>query len=342
MNVVKSIGKIFSFIGITLGVIIITLVLTIFLICHGPSESARNLFVTTILETGQLKFLASVFLSDSEISEIVSQNSLSTMQEEVDTGLITVDENTEKELIEIHKVSGNNFEGTMMIVNDPSKISLATTYPWSEYGKELDKLVAENNAIAGINGGLYYSDANKGGRPLGVTVSNGEIQDMSLGANGLHLIGFDEDNILRIIDISNMNRNEIETLFTTEKIRDDVSFQEEASDKNNHFVKLIINGEKRELNGMGSGANPRTAIGQREDGSVLLLVTDGRGKNGHLGATAADLIEIMSEYGAINAANIDGGSSSTMYYNGEYLMDSVTFYYSNSSWRLPTAFIVKE
>lgn len=342
MNVVKSIGKIFSFIGITLGVIIITLVLTIFLICHGPSESARNLFVTTILETGQLKFLASVFLSDSEISEIVSQNSLATMQEEVDTGLITVDENTEKELIEIHKVSGNNFEGTMMIVNDPSKISLATTYPWSEYGKELDKLVTENNAIAGINGGLYYSDANKGGRPLGVTVSNGEIQDMSLGANGLHLIGFDEDNILRIIDISNMNRNEIKELITTEKIRDAVSFQEEASDSNNHFVKLIINGEKRELNGMGSGANPRTAIGQREDGSVLLLVTDGRGKNGHLGATAADLIEIMSEYGAINAANIDGGSSSTMYYNGEYLMDSVTFYYSNSSWRLPTAFIVKE
>ena len=342
MNVVKSIGKIFSFIGITLGVIIITLFLTIFLICHGPSASARNLFVTTILETGQLKFLASVFLSDSEISEIVSQNSLATMQEEVDTGLITVDENTEKELIEIHKVSGNNFEGTMMIVNDPSKISLATTYPWSEYGKELDKLVTENNAIAGINGGLYYSDANKGGRPLGVTVSNGEIQDMSLGATGLHLIGFDEDNILRIIDISNMNRNEIKELITTEKIRDAVSFQEEASDSNNHFVKLIINGEKRELNGMGSGANPRTAIGQREDGSVLLLVTDGRGKNGHLGATAADLIEIMSEYGAINAANIDGGSSSTMYYNGEYLMDSVTFYYSNSSWRLPTAFIVKE
>lgn len=342
MNVVKSIGKIFSFIGITLAVIIITLFLTIFLICHGPSASARNLFVTTILETGQLKFLASVFLSDSEISEIVSQNSLATMQEEVDTGLITVDENTEKELIEIHKVSGNNFEGTMMIVNDPSKISLATTYPWSEYGKELDKLVAENNAIAGINGGLYYSDANKGGRPLGVTVSNGEIQDMSLGANGLHLIGFDEDNILRIIDISNMNRNEIKELITTEKIRDAVSFQEEASDSNNHFVKLIINGEKRELNGMGSGANPRTAIGQREDGSVLLLVTDGRGKNGHLGATAADLIEIMSEYGAINAANIDGGSSSTMYYNGKYLMDSVTFYYSNSSWRLPTAFIVKE
>lgn len=342
MNVVKLIGKIFSFIGITLGVVILTLVTTIFLICHGPSTSARNLFVTTILETGQLKFLASIFLSDAEINEIVNANSLATMQEEVDTELITVDDNIEKELIEIHKVSGNNFEGTMMIISDPSKISLATTYPWGEYGKELDKLVNENNALAGINGGLYYSDANKGGRPLGVTVSNGEIQDMSMGATGLHLIGFDENNILRIIDISSMNKSEIENLIVTEKIRDAVSFQEESSDKNNHFVKLIINGEKRELNGMGSGANPRTAIGQREDGTVLFLVTDGRGKNGHLGATAADLIEVMSEYGAVNAANIDGGSSSTMYYNGEYLMDSVTFYYSNSSWRLPTAFIVKE
>lgn len=342
MNVVKLICKVFSFIGVALGFILITLFLTLFIICHGPSKSARNLFVTTVLETGQLKFLASVFLSEEEITEIVNANSLVTMDTEVDTDLINVDDTTKKELIEIYKVSGNNFEGTMMVINDPSKISLATTYPWSEYGKELDKLVTENNALAGINGGLYYSDANKGGRPLGVTVSNGEIQDMSLGATGLHLIGFDEENILRIIDISNMNRSAIENLIKTEKIRDAVTFQEESSDSNNHFVKLIINGEKRELNGLGSGANPRTAIGQREDGSVLFLVTDGRGKNGHLGATAADLIEIMSEYGAVNAANIDGGSSSTMYYNGEYLMTSVTFYYSNSSWRLPTAFIVKE
>lgn len=342
MKVVKIVGKTFSFIGITLLIIVLTLILTIYFICHGPSKSAQELFVTTILETGQLKFLANVFMSDEDIQEIVNKNSLKDMDSEVDGNLINVGGTSNKELIEIYKVSGNNYEGTMMVINDPSKINLATTYPWGEYGKELDKLVTESGAIAGINGGLYYSDANKGGRPLGVTVSNGEIEDMSLGATGLHLIGFDNENILRIIDISNMNRSEIENLIETEGIRDAVSFQEEASDANNHFVKLIINGEKRELNGMGSGANPRTAIGQREDGSVLFLVTDGRGKNGHLGATAADLIEVMSEYGAVNAANIDGGSSSTMYYNGKYLMTSVTFYYSNSSWRLPTAFVVKE
>ena len=336
------IGKIFSFLGVTLGMIFIALVLTITLICHGPSESAKELFATTILETGQLKFLANVFLSKEELQEIVDKNSLQDMDAEVDENLINTDGNKEKELIEIHNVSGDGFEGTMRVVNDPAKISLATTYPWSEYGKELGVIVDEAGAIAGVNGGIYYSSGNKGGRPYGVTVSNGEIQDITLGWSGLYLIGFDENNLLRIISLEGMNKSAVEKMVKEEKIRDAISFQEESSDANNHFVKLIINGEKRELSGKGSGQNPRTAIGQRKDGSVLILVTDGRGKNGHLGATASDLIEIMAEYGAVNAANIDGGSSSSLYYNKKYLRTSVTFYYTNSSWRLPTAFVVKD
>lgn len=336
------IGKVFSFLGITLGMVFIALVLTITLICHGPSESAKELFATTILETGQLKFLANVFLSKDELQKIVDKNSLQDMDVEVDENLINTEGNKEKELIEIHNVSGDGFEGTMMVVNDPSKISLATTYPWGEYGKELGVIVDEAGAIAGVNGGIYYSSGNKGGRPYGVTVSNGEIQDITLGWSGLYLIGFDENNLLRIISLEGMNKSAVEKMVKEEKIRDAISFQEESSDANNHFVKLIINGEKRELSGKGSGQNPRTAIGQRKDGSVLILVTDGRGKNGHLGATASDLIEIMAEYGAVNAANVDGGSSSSLYYNKKYLRTSVTFYYTNSSWRLPTAFVVKD
>lgn len=336
------IGKVFSFLGITLGMVFIALVLTITLICHGPSESAKELFATTILETGQLKFLANVFLSKDELQKIVDKNSLQDMDVEVDENLINTEGNKEKELIEIHNVSGDGFEGTMMVVNDPSKISLATTYPWGEYGKELGVIVDEAGAIAGVNGGIYYSSGNKGGRPYGVTVSNGEIQDITLGWSGLYLIGFDENNLLRIISLEGMNKSAVEKMVKEEKIGDAISFQEESSDANNHFVKLIINGEKRELSGKGSGQNPRTAIGQRKDGSVLILVTDGRGKNGHLGATASDLIEIMAEYGAVNAANVDGGSSSSLYYNKKYLRTSVTFYYTNSSWRLPTAFVVKD
>lgn len=338
----KNVFKVLSFMGIFLLIFIVTIYLTVILFVKGPSTSARELFVTTILETGQLKFLASLVLNEQEINDIVNKNSLQEFNKDIDTNLIDVSNNTSKELIEIKDISGDNFSGKMMIVNDPSKISIATTYPWTEYGEELDKLVTKNNAIAGVNGGLYLSTGNKGGRPLGVTVSKGEIQDLSLGYKGLHLIGFDNKNILRIINIDGKNNQEVEDIIKNEGIRDAVAFQEESSDKNNHFVKLIVNGEKRELNGLGSGANPRTAIGQRKDGAVLFLVTDGRGKNGHLGATASDLINIMESYGAVNAANLDGGSSSSMYYHNEYLMTSVTFYYSNSSWRLPTAFIIKE
>ena len=367
--------KTLAFVGTTIGAVVILLVMSILLICHGPSMSARQLFVTTVLETGQLKFLASVFLSEDEIQAMVNQNSMKPMDEDVDISLIKIavkqntnvvnsndsialdgtsgnvstpneeDTNTPQDPrdgIEIVEVSGRTFYGTMMIIEDPSRVSVATTYPWGELGKNLDVIAKEAGAIAAVNGGLYASYDNTGARPYGVAVSNGQIQlNQPDSWTGLYMIGLNNDNILVIKSLAGMNASQFEAYVKENGIRDAVAFQEEASDKNNHFVQLIINGEARELNGMGSGLNPRTAIGQRADGTILLLVTDGRGASGHLGASASDLISVMMEYGAVNAANLDGGSSSCMYYDEEYLMTSVTFYYSNSSWRLPTAFVVK-
>lgn len=316
---------------------------------------AQKILVPTLLETGQLKFLASVFLSSDEIQSIVDKNSMQALNDQVNEGLIQVgsfgsvtmpgDGNTPSSTqkdIEIIEISGSTYYGTLMIVKDPSRISLATIYPWKAEGVTLETLVKNAGAIGGINGGLYNSTNNSGGAPFGVVVSNGEIQyNEPQQFPGLVLIGFTEDHILQIIDVSKMNAQQVQNLVKEKKIRDAVTFQEEASDANNHFVQLIINGEARKMNGMGSGLNPRTAIGQRADGSVLLFVTDGRGKSGHLGASASDLIDVMLEYGAVNAANLDGGSSSCMYYDDEYLMTSVTFYYSNSSWKLPAGFVIK-
>lgn len=326
----------------------VTLLLTLNMLCSDSFPSVQRTFVTTILETGQLKFLASWFLSPEEIQEIVNQNSMQEFNNEVDADLIqsgSFGENIENEEvpdIEIVEVAGATYTGTMMIVKDPSRVSLATIYPWKERGVTLDKLVTDNGGIAGINGGLYDSTDNTGGKPYGVIVSNGEIQhNKPKEYPGLVLVGFTEEHILQIVDISDMSASDVEQMVADMKIRDAVTFQEEASDVNNHFVQLIINNEAREVNGMGSGLNPRTAIGQRADGAVLMFVTDGRGKSGHLGASSLDLIEVMQEFDAVNAANLDGGSSSCMYYDGEYLMPSVTFYYDNSSWRLPAGFIVK-
>lgn len=345
-KVVNYLAKFGAVLGITILFLLLTLVIIIKLICSNISGSAKELFATTMLETGQLKFLANLFIPKDELQALVDKNSMATMETEVNTDLIdTEHENNtfDKNGITIEEISGNTFYAKMLIINDPARVKLATTYPWGEYGVELEKLVKNNNAIAGVNGGLYESSGNKGGRPLGIVVKDGEIQfNNPNGYPGLHLIGFDEENVLRIISLEGKNATQVEKLVHDEKIRDAVAFQEESSDANNHFVKLIINGEERQTGGKGSGANPRTAIGQRKDGIVLLLVTDGRGASGHLGATAKDLIKIMKQYGAVNAANLDGGSSSSMYYNDKYEMSSVTFYYANSSWKLPTGFIVEK
>ncbi len=374
----KSIGKLIMKIAAFVLTFIFALVLLLYaalgMMCANRAskeEKAKGqiseiLYITvpTFLETGQFKFIPSLYLSSDEIQNIVDSNKMKDMDADVDEGLITLDPTGEKGVldidptadkkedttvgsdvsspIEIHEVSGATYYGTMMVIKDPSRVSLATIYPWRDVGVTLDTLVKDNGGIAGINGGLYNSYNNSGGEPYGVIVSNGEIQyNKPWQFPGLVLVGLTENNILQIIDISGMKASEVESLVKDKKIRDAVTFQDEASDANNHFVQLIINGETRELNGMGSGLNPRTAIGQRADGAILMFVTDGRGKSGHLGASASDLIEVMREYGAVNAANLDGGSSSCMYYDGEYLMTSVTFYYSNSSWKLPAGFIVK-
>ena len=359
---------------------------TLWVICHGTSRAAKNLFVSTILETGALKFLATWYFTDEEILAITNENSMVQIDEDVNTGMISVQSpgvagqpgkdgsgaggsdsegsglpgaesaggdkdgtadgefGGETDGIQIVELAGRTYMAKLMIVQDPSRIKLATIYPWSDDehskdGRTLGELVTEGNYLAGINGGEYYSSGNWGGKPKGLVVCEGQIQ-YNLPQRGDVMIGFNRDNILVIKDIGNMTVGQVEEMVEKEQIRDAVSFKDEKGNSN-HFTKLLINGKAREISGNGSGANPRTAIGQREDGAVLLLVTDGRGASGHLGATAADLIAIMQEYGAVNAANLDGGSSSAMYYDGAYEMTSVTLYYSTSSWKLPTAYVVE-
>ena len=96
-----------------------------------------------------------------------------------------------------------------------------------------------------------------------------------------------------------------------------------------------MNGEPAVAND--KGLNPRSAIGQRADGAVLMLVIDGRQANS-LGATLSDVIEVMLDFGAVNACNMDGGSSTIMYYGDKKINDGMTITVSR---RMPTAWIVK-
>lgn len=327
--------------------ILITLVGVVFLLCKGPSESARDLTVTTFLETGSLKFIPGLFLSKDEISAIVDKTKMEKMDTSVlDASMVDASQTGEEaaaldmNAIEIKEISGRTYYAKLMIVNDPSRVKIGGSNPFGD-SWNLDQIVEGAGCIAGINGGLYANITGTGGNPRGVVVMDHEVKWMDLDEEGLYFIGFDDTNLLQIIDIHEMSEEQIRAMIAERHIRDGICFQDEASDANNHFVPLVINGQPRELGGLGSGANPRTVVGQRADGAVLLLVTDGRGSKGHLGATASDLINIMLENGAVNAANLDGGSSSSMYYNGNYEMTSVTLMYANGSWTMPTAVVVE-
>jgi len=346
LTVGKVIGRIILLLLTTILAIACALAIAVATIIKGPSIAARNTFVTTVLESGNLKWTASLFLSEEEIQEILETTSMGEVDEDTDPDLFDEDSediqgNFDENGIEVVKINGTNYAATLLIIKDPSKVMVGTTYPFGEYGKDLDQIVKSYGAVAGVNGGLYAADLNKGGSPFGVCVSKGQIQyNKPYEYSNLYMIGLDNNNILRITNIKGWTSEQFQQYVQDEGIRDAVAFQDQITADTNHFVPLIINGEERALEGNGTGSNPRTAIGQRADKAILLLVTDGRGKSGHLGATAQDLIEIMKEYGAVNAANLDGGSSATMYYKDEYLMPSVTLYYANKSWRLPTAFIV--
>ena len=351
-SIPKKIGQVFAFIGVFILIIALTLFIMLKVICaHGAS---KNTFVTTVLESGQLKFLASLCLSESEIKEIVDGTSLEQVGDtKVNEGMISLPQqggenagNTDMSKIEIVEIAGLTYKATLMIIQDPSRVSVASvaTGPdqWPEAGVPLKNIVEKAGAIGGVNGGLYNSTNNCGGCAYGILVSDGVIiRNRPQEIRGMVLVGLTDNNILQIIDVSKMSAAESKKMIEEKGIRDAVCFQEDSSTDNNHFVQLVMNGVPREVKGAGSGLNPRTAVGQRADGAIMLLVTDGRGSSGHVGASAADLIEIMTRYGAVNAANIDGGSSTCMYYNGGYLQNSVTFYYSQSSWKLPCAFVVK-
>lgn len=354
-KILLTAGKVLGFIATFAVIIVITLLITMQIIVR-TSSYARTTFISTVLETGQMKFLAKLSLSEEEINEVIQGNQMKRMDAQVDEGLINISGgeggkaddigiDAEKD-IEIIEISGLTYKATLMIVKDPSRVSVATLADdngnWPTYGIPLGDFAPRFGAIGCINGGLYNQSGNSGGHPYGVVVSNGKIlRNYPQEWGALVLIGLTDKNILQIVDVSQMSQKECEAMIKERGIRDAVCFQDQMNVEVNHFVQLIINGEPRDLTGRGSGLNPRTAIGQRADGAMLLLVTDGRGTSSHAGASAADLIDIMLKYGAVNAANLDGGSSTCMYYNGEYLQTSTTFYFSQTTWKLPCAFIVK-
>lgn len=209
-----------------------------------------------------------------------------------------------------------------MIIHDPSRVTIGMSHP--EYhrdkpGVTLPEIAERYCAVAAINGGGFEDDGGMGTgcAPSGLVISNGALKWGSLNSE-YELVGFTQNNVLVVGYMSGKKAFDM-------GIRDALCYG----------PTLIVNGEKVEMSGYGSGVNPRTAIGQRRDGAILLLVINGR-QLSSLGATYSDLATILWDFGAVNAANLDGGTSTAMYYKGKIVNQILRLR------KLPTAIVVMQ
>ena len=328
---------------ITFGILDVLAIVCIFLM-YGPIAYFRNLWVTSAMTTMSHKYLAYIFFNQEQIDDIMSNNTIIEVEGETNQEDIKFEEEQPEEIVysspeeeqiltrdegnDVYKVidiEGDGYKGHMLVVYDPSKIELFKV-PNMKYGWTLDQFMNKTGAVAGINAsGFIYSDYT-GYTLTGTVIQDGQVIADNGGTGwGGGIIGFTNDNVLVLTKASSYEALNM-------GIRDAVSFG----------PFLIVNGVPSQFKGNGGyGIAPRTAIGQRKDGIVLMLVIDGRRPGHSLGVDMVELTNIMLKYGAYNASNLDGGGSSTFYANGKILSVAGGAGYSGDRY-LPNAWLVYE
>ncbi len=225
--------------------------------------------------------------------------------------------------IVIEHVYGDTYEGYMMVVEDPEKVFIAVNPHMgsSADAPELEDYVELYHAAGGINGG-GFEDAGgtgNGSIPAGIVIMDGKLIS---GGAPQPIVGITKDH--RLVTTTCSGQEALD-MGVVEAVTFGPTFLTNGA--------LTYQPGTDNLNML----NPRTAIGQKADGTFLLLVIDGRGPSS-FGARYEDVIEIFRAYEAVNAGNLDGGNSSVMIYNGDYIHYPVSMYDSRS---LPSVILVK-
>ena len=210
--------------------------------------------------------------------------------------------------IEIKTIDGEHYTGFAMIIDDPSRVFLGTSTdkgfsantPGKRIGEMFDRYPT---ALAAVNAGPFFDDGTTsnavGSYPLGLTISEGEtVWTEGSYPNMKGFVGFNTDDELVVLN-RNLTQEEAEKL----NIRDGVSAG----------PALIIDREVLPAANEDSGYNLRTAIGQTEDGKVILLCTNGRVWD-NLGASYREVADQMMALGAESACLLQGGSATGMMY----------------------------
>lgn len=298
------------------------LVMVLNLVFNGPSPTARNQLTMTLIEASATKWVPALFIGEDGVAEIRAGVDVQLEDDVTDVNAVIINRggltgNADEwadypDGIRIESVDGDTYNAKVMIVRDPSQVYLGISthegFNTSIPGKRLTAAMEDEGAIAGVNGGAFNDDGTTGSYvgtlPAGLVYSEGEcVWTSGKPSETSGFAGFTKDNIL-VVHKDNISQAQAEEL----NIRDGCCFG----------PVLIMNGEiNMEAYNKVSGLNPRTGIGQRADGAVIFVCIDGR-QPSSMGGEYRDVIDIMVEYGAINACNMDGGSSTVMMYRDTY------------------------
>ena len=307
-----------AFIGYNL---IFASILAPFVVFWGPFEALKIMAVGAVASSRHPQ-VVQAFLSDAEIERIRNLNA------DQGTGVRQVIGHTKvisdpSEGITIEDIKGSSFKGKVMLIKDPKRVKLAVTKEIGVTGERVSDLVKDMGAIAGINAGGFYDLDGKGNGsfPDGLTMQDGKlVHNNVVGDKAVNIVGFNDKGKLVL---GNMTAKELEE----KNMREVVTFE----------PNLIVEGEPVVKGNGGQGLAPLTGIGQMADGTVIFVVIDGRQPTWSMGATLRDLMNVFEDYHALNAANLDGGSSTELVYNGKIVNRPCDIFGERY---IPTAFVV--
>ncbi len=352
--------------ALTLVILIMIVWSLCFLVAHGPSESMRDLLVMSAMQASATKWVPYLVLSADEVEAIIDhstkgstniitpedlanrtikkvvtgadgkQYEIEVLVGEDGSAIITGPDGNQDHIIydewataidgiQFITLSRPTFRAYMLIIKDPERVFVATSsdYKGNEAGKRFYEMAdIFPDVVAFINGGEFYDPQGQGngGKPNGLTFSRGECM-WDDGATWKTFIGFDSNNKLVV------RENYTKEQAIADGIRDGVCFKPGQNSASSRLIYTDESGNVHVSSYNSAGLAQRTAIGQRADGAVILLVTDGR-SSASPGATYTDITQLMYEYGAVNAGMLDGGSSSILFYRPLSESGKPDYYYN--------------
>ena len=206
-------------------------------------------------------------------------------------------------------------ENTQVYIADITVSSsdyLKTAFAQNTYGTNVTAKTSvtatENNAILAVNGDYY------GANSTGYVIRNGVVyrdtvrEDSSNGDLAIY-----KDGSFKVIYEDEISADQLVKDGVVNLLAFGPSLVEDGE------ITVDTNSEV----GQSMSSNPRTAIGIIDENHYIIVVSDGRTSESE-GLSLYQLAEVMKSYGAKTAYNLDGGGSSTLYFNGQVINKPTT------------------